>query len=60
MRTHRDAVELAKICAFNARIATTKEVAAELWRLAKQYVAEAGELDGSKQPDLGDLPLWLK
>ena len=37
MRTHRDAVELAKICASNARIATTKEVAAELWRLAKQY-----------------------
>ena len=58
MRTHRDAVELAKICAFNARIATTKEIAAELWRLAKQYQAEAG--DGSKQPDLGDLPLWLK
>ena len=35
MRTHRDAVELAKICAFNARIATTKEVAAELWATGK-------------------------
>ena len=60
MRTHRDAAELATICARNARMAVSKEVAAELWQMALVYQAEAGNLNSGKKPDVGDLPLWLK
>jgi hypothetical protein len=31
MRTYDDVAELARICARNARLASSREVAAELW-----------------------------
>ena len=34
-----DLVELARMCARNARITTSKDVADELWRMAKEYQA---------------------
>ena len=34
-----DLVELARMCARNARIKTSKDVADELWRMAKEYQA---------------------
>lgn len=33
----KNLVELARMCARNARITTTREVADELWRMAKEY-----------------------
>ena len=35
MLIYEDLVELARMCARNARITTTREVADELWRMAK-------------------------
>ena len=49
-------VELAQICANNARIASTKEIAAVLWRMAREYREKAAELDGGKRPDIGRPP----
>jgi hypothetical protein len=41
---YEDLVELARMCARNARITTTREVADELWRMAKEYKAQAAEM----------------
>ena len=37
-------VELARMCARNARITTSRDVADELWRMAKEYQAQAAEM----------------
>jgi hypothetical protein len=58
--TYKEAVGLAKRCAFNARLALTKEAAAELWKMAKEYQEEAAKLDSGRKPDIGELPPWLK
>jgi hypothetical protein len=50
---------LARLCANNARLAQTKEVAAELWKMARQYQVKAAKLDGGKAPDIGNPPLWI-
>ena len=39
MLIYEDLVELARMCARNARITTSKDVADELWRMAKEYQA---------------------
>ena len=39
-----DLVELARLCARNSRIATSRDVADELWRVAKEYQAQAAKL----------------
>ena len=49
-------VERAQICASNARIASTKEIAAVLWRMAREYREKAAALDGGKRPDIGRPP----
>jgi hypothetical protein len=41
-----DLVELASLCARNSRIATSRDVADELWRMAKEYQAQAAKLGG--------------
>ncbi len=51
--------ELARICARNARLATSKAVASELWRMAKEYQAKAAKLSGGGQLELGDPPAFL-
>ena len=60
MLTYEEAVELAKQCALNAGLAITEEAAAELWKMAKKYQEEAAKLDGGREPDIGELPPWLK
>ena len=45
---------LLRIHAHNARIATSKDVADELWRMAKEYQAQAAELGDF--PEIGDEP----
>ena len=60
MLTYKEVVELAKQCALNARLAITKEAAAELWKMAEEYQEEAAKLDGGRKPDIGELPPSLK
>ncbi len=57
MLNYDELVELARLCAHNARIATSREVADELWRMAKEYQAQAAKLDGSTVPEIGDDPV---
>ena len=60
MLTYREVVELARQCALNARVAVTKQAAAELWKMAKEYQEDAAKLDSGRKPDIGELPPWLK
>jgi hypothetical protein len=49
-----DLVELARLCARNSRIATSRDVADELWRVAKEYQAQAAKL--GEFPKIGREP----
>jgi hypothetical protein len=52
MQTYHDLVELARICADNARATRSRGTAEELWTLAREYQAKAAVF-GSKGPDIG-------
>ena len=55
--TYEDLVELANTCARHARTPlTSKEVAAELWKMATEYQERAARLNGGKTPDIGPPP----
>jgi hypothetical protein len=54
MQTYEDLVELAKICMRQARDTKSRQVAAELRRMAKDYQKRAAELNSGKLPDLRD------
>jgi len=60
MRTYSEALELATMCARNARLSSNKQVARELWKMAQEYQAEAAKLDNGRQPELGDPPQELE
>ena len=55
-----DVAELAKVCANQARLTTSTEVARALWRMAKQYQARAAKLDNGTLPEIGEPPYLLK
>jgi hypothetical protein len=57
---YAETVDLARCCALNARLAPSKELAKELWKMAVRYQVEAGDLDGGAQPDIGSLPTLLR
>ena len=59
MRTYGEALELATICARNARISSDKDVARELWKMAREYQAEVAKLDNGRLPELGNPPQGL-
>ena len=42
------------MCARNARITTSRDVADELWRMAKEYQAQTAEM--GNLPEIGDEP----
>jgi len=46
-----------RICARNAQIATSEELARELRKMAREYRQKAAELDSGRFPDIGALPL---
>jgi hypothetical protein len=46
MMNHDELVELARLCAYNSRITTDREVAYVLWQMANEYQAKAGRVDG--------------
>jgi hypothetical protein len=52
MLTYEDLVELARLCVRNAQITTNREVADELWQMAKEYQAKAATLGDF--PEIGD------
>jgi hypothetical protein len=54
MLNYDDLVELASLCARNSRIATSRDVADELWRMAKEYQAQAAKLGAF--PEIGHEP----
>jgi hypothetical protein len=55
MLTYEHLVELARLCVRNARITMDRQVADELWRMAKEYQARAATLGDF--PEIGDEPL---
>jgi hypothetical protein len=54
MQTYEELVELARICVRNARTTTDNEVAAELWKMAREYKEKAARLNGGRVPSLGE------
>jgi hypothetical protein len=58
MHSHREVLELAMMSARNARLASTKQVAQELWKIAQEYQAEAAKL--GEIPDIGEPPQGLE
>ena len=56
MRIYDDLVALAKICARQSHVTTSALVAAELWRMAKEYQERAAQLDDGKMPVIGEDP----
>jgi hypothetical protein len=55
----RQLLELARLCGRNARIATSREVADELWRMAREYRAQAAKLYGGTVPRNWRPSRWL-
>ena len=53
-------VELARLCANQARATSAKDVAATLWRMAQEYQQKAARLDSGKLPDIGEKHRPLK
>ena len=49
-------VELARLCANQARATSAKDVAATLWRMAQEYQQKAARLDSGMLPDIGEGP----
>jgi len=49
-----DLIELARICMEQSRLASNKQVAAKLRRMAKDYQRRAADLDSGKLPDIGE------
>ena len=56
MQSYHELLELARSCVHQARITARGDVAAVLWRMAKEYQEKAAKLDGGKLPDIGDHP----
>lgn len=52
-------VDLARTCAAQARVTTSKDVAQSLWRLATDYMERATKLEG-RRPDIGDPPALIR
>ena len=57
MHTYAQLVELAKVCAFNARATLDRRTADELWKMAFEYQLRAAQLDNGRLPEiLGEPP----
>ena len=60
MQTSDDLAELAKRCAAQARLTTSRDVAGALWKMATDYQERAAKLDSGQLPDIGEPPALLK
>lgn len=59
MHSHAELVELAQMCAFNAREAIERRVAEELWKMAVEYQTKAAAADSGRKPEIGPPPDFL-
>jgi hypothetical protein len=55
-KTYKELAELAVICADEARASTSRDVAEELWRMARGYQRRASVLEVGRSPDIGHPP----
>ena len=46
--TYNELVDLARLCAYNSRITTDREVARILWQMANEYQAKAAKLTAKR------------
>lgn len=60
METLAEMIEMAQLCARNARVANSRGVARTLWKMATEYRERAAKLDNGRMPDIGDRPVLLK
>ena len=60
MWAFEDLQELALVCAHQALVTARNRGAAELWRLATQYQAEAAKVGNGKVVNIGKRPRWAK
>ncbi len=59
MRTPATLVELALLCARNARCASSRDVAAALWKMAVEYQTQAKKAGSREVPEIGEPPPQL-
>ena len=57
--THAELVDMAKMCAVNARATRDERACTELWRMALEYQQWAAQLDGGRMPFIGEPPRFL-
>jgi hypothetical protein len=53
-------IEMAELCARNARAANSRGVARTLWKMANEYAERAAKLDNGRMPEIDDPPALLK
>ncbi len=58
MRTYQSLVQLARTSARQAWLTSNPEVADLLWRMAKEYQAQAAEHVDAVELDIGNPPPW--
>jgi len=58
MRTYQNLVQLARMSARQAWLSSNPEVADLLWRMAKEYQAQAAEHAEAAKLDIGNPPPW--
>lgn len=58
--TFEELGELARICARNAHLASSKEVRRALWNMALEYRQKAAKMDSGRLPDIGKPPPGLE
>ncbi len=58
MRTYENRVRLARMSARQAWLSSNPEVANLLWRMAKEYQAQANEHADAADLDIGNPPPW--
>jgi hypothetical protein len=56
---YTEIANLARLCAINARLVGTREIAAVLWKMACEHQRKAAELDGGRLPDIGAPPAGI-
>jgi hypothetical protein len=54
--TLSDAIEMAEMCALNARATGDPRACGELWKMALEYQKWAAEMGGGRKPDIGPPP----
>ena len=60
MPGYTELVDLARLCAQQAHLTSSKEVARELWRIAQEYQRRAAKLHAGPLPDIGSPPVGVE